>query len=162
MKKRLWKLTDGANDRFYLMNSAATIKDGLAEQIEYFVIAHPDLKLVFVDTFQKVRSPTGDSIYAADYSGFSALKTVADKRGLAMMVVHHTREMADEDIMNTVSGSSGITGSADSIWGSEASVAWRWGRDAHGHWSRCGVPRAEAGAQGLPMEPHREHKRERA
>ena len=116
VKKRLWKLTDEANDRFYLANSAATIKDGLAEQIDYFVITHPDLKLVFIDTFQKVRSPTGDSIYAADYGDFSALKAMADKYSLAMMVVHHTRKMADEDIMNTVSGSSGITGSADSIW----------------------------------------------
>lgn len=116
VKKRLWKLTDEANDRFYLANSAATIKDGLAEQIDYFVITHPDLKLVFIDTFQKVRSPTCDSIYAADYGDFSALKAVADKHSLAMMVVHHTRKMADEDIMNTVSGSSGITGSADSIW----------------------------------------------
>lgn len=116
VKKRLWKLTDEANDRFYLANSAATIKDGLAEQIDYFVITHPDLKLVFIDTFQKVRSPTGDSIYAADYGDFSALKAMADKHSLAMMVVHHTRKMADEDIMNTVSGSSGITGSADSIW----------------------------------------------
>lgn len=116
VKKRLWKLTNEANDSFYLANSAATIKDGLAEQIEYFVITHPDLKLVFIDTFQKVRSPTCDSIYAADYCDFSALKSVADKHSLAMMVVHHTRKMADEDIMNTVSGSSGITGSADSIW----------------------------------------------
>lgn len=116
VKKRLWKLTDEANDRFYLANSAATIKDSLVEQIDYFVITHPDLKLVFIDTFQKVRSPTCDSIYAADYGDFSALKAVADKHSLAMMVVHHTRKMADEDIMNTLSGSSGITGSADSIW----------------------------------------------
>lgn len=116
VKKRLWKLTDEANDRFYLANSAATIKDGLAAQIDYFVITHPDLKLVFIDTFQKVRSPTCDSIYAADYGDFSALKAVADKHSLAMMLVHHTHKMADEDIMNTVSGSSGITGSADSIW----------------------------------------------
>lgn len=116
VKKRLWKLTDEANNSFYLANSAATIRDGLVEQIEYFVITHPDLKLVFIDTFQKVRNPTGDSIYAADYGDFSALKAVADKHNLAMMVVHHTRKMADEDIMNTVSGSSGITGSADSIW----------------------------------------------
>lgn len=115
-EKRLWKLTDEANDSFYLANSAATIKDGLAEQIEYFVITHPDLKLIFLDTFQKVRSLAGDSIYAADYNDFSALKSVADKHSLAMMVVRHTRKMADEDIMDTVSGSSGITGSADSIW----------------------------------------------
>ncbi len=116
VKKRLWKLTDEANDSSYLANSAATIKDGLAAQIEYFVITHPGLKLIFIDTFQKTRSPTGDSIYAADYGDFSALKAVADKHNLAMMVVHHTRKMADEDIINTVSGSSGITGSADSIW----------------------------------------------
>lgn len=116
VKKRLWKLTDEANGRFYLSNSAATIKDSLAEQIEYFVITHPDLKLVFFDTFQKVRSPTGDSIYAADRGDFSAFKAVADKHSLAMMVVHRTRKMADEGTMNTVSGSSGITGSADSIW----------------------------------------------
>lgn len=116
VKKRLWKFTDETSDGFYLANSAATIKDGLATQIENFVITHPDLKLVFIDTFQKVRSPTGDSIYAADYGDFSALKAIADKHGLAMMVVHHTRKMADEDIMNTVSASSEITGSADSIW----------------------------------------------
>ena len=97
VKKRLWKLTDEANDSFYLANSAATIREGLAEQIEYFVITHPDLKLVFVDTFQKVRSPSGDSIYAADYGDFSALKAVADKHSLAMVVVHHTRKMADEE-----------------------------------------------------------------
>ena len=116
VKKRLWKLADEANDSFYLANSTAIIKDGLAAQIEYFAITHPGLKLVFIDTFQKVRSPTGDSIYAADYSDFSALKAIADRHGPAMMVVHHTREMADEDVMNSVSGSSGITGSADSIW----------------------------------------------
>lgn len=116
VKKKLWKFTDETSDRFYFANSAATIKDGLAAQIENFVITHPDLKLVFIDTFQKVRSPTGDSIYAADYGDFSALKAIADKHGLAMMVVHHTRKMADEDIMNTVSASSEITGSADSIW----------------------------------------------
>lgn len=116
VKKRLRELTDKANDSFYLANSAATIKDGLAAQIEYFVIAYPNLKLVFIETFQKVRSPTGDSIYAADYGDFSALKAVSDKHGLAMLAVRHTRKMADEDIMNTASGSSGITGSADSIW----------------------------------------------
>jgi hypothetical protein len=91
-------------------------KSWMVLAIEYFVITHPDLKLIFLDTFQKVRSLAGDSIYAADYNDFSALKSVADKHSLAMMVVRHTRKMADEDIMDTVSGSSGITGSADSIW----------------------------------------------
>lgn len=33
-----------------------------------------------------------------------------------MIVVHHARKMTDTDIMNMVSGSSGITGGADGIW----------------------------------------------
>lgn len=33
-----------------------------------------------------------------------------------MLVVHHTLKMTDDGINDTVSGSSGITESADSIW----------------------------------------------
>lgn len=33
--------------------------------------------------------------------------------------------------------------------GAEASVAWRRGRDTHGHRSQRGIPGAETGAQGL-------------
>lgn len=99
-----------------LVNSVSTIKDGLTERIEDFVITHPDLKLVFIDAFQQVRRLTGDSVYAANYGDFSVLKFVADKYGLVMLVVHHTLKMTDDGIMDTVSGSSGITESADSIW----------------------------------------------
>ena len=43
-----------------------------------------------------------------------ALKGYADSHGLAVLAVHHTRKMGDADVFNTVSGTTGITGCADS------------------------------------------------
>ena len=70
--------------------------------------------LVIIDTFQMVREPSRDSAYAADYADLSPLKRLADDSGIAVVVVHHTRKMGDADVFNTVSGTTGITGCADS------------------------------------------------
>ncbi len=40
---------------------------------------------------------------------------MANELGLAVVVVHHTRKMASDDLMETVSGSFGISGAADTI-----------------------------------------------
>ena len=52
------------------------IGGGLEEQIESFKIEHCDLKIVFIDTLQMVRSDT-DSSYGSDYKELSVLKTLA-------------------------------------------------------------------------------------
>ena len=72
------------------------------------------MKLVIVDTFQMVRKPSRDSAYAADYADLTPLKRLADANGIAVVVVHHARKMGDADVFNTVSGTTGITGCADS------------------------------------------------
>ena len=53
-------------------------------------------------------------MYADDYDDVSALKNISDKYGIAVMVVHHVRKLKDiSDPFNEVSGSTGITGAAD-------------------------------------------------
>ena len=53
-------------------------------------------------------------MYAGDYDDVSALKNISDKYGIAVMVVHHVRKLKDiSDPFNEVSGSTGITGAAD-------------------------------------------------
>ena len=116
VKKRLWALSDVASERFFLSNAAPCLGEGLAEQIGGFLDENPDVRLVIVDTFQKVRRPSSDSLYAADYRDFGALKKLADEHAACLVAVHHTRKQADSDVMNTVSGTNGITGSADSTW----------------------------------------------
>lgn len=116
VKKRLWALSDVASERFFLSNAAPCLGEGLVEQVGGFLDENPDVRLVIVDTFQKVRRPSSDSLYAADYRDFGALKKLADDHAACLIAVHHTRKQADSDVMNTVSGTNGITGSADSTW----------------------------------------------
>jgi len=77
--------------------------------------AHPDARLVIIDVLRKITPRTdGRNAYEADYDSIGALKQLADRHGIAILVVHHTRKMADDsDVFNEVSGSTGLTGAAD-------------------------------------------------
>ena len=54
-------------------------------------------------------------LYEADYAALADLNKLANELGLAIVVVHHTRKMAADDLMETVSGSYGVSGAVDTI-----------------------------------------------
>lgn len=113
---RIWQLSDTASECLYLALNAHDIADGFTNQLSGFVESHDDTGLVIIDTLQKVRTPSRDNAYAADYNDVSVLTAFADAHDLAVLVVHHTSKMGDADVFNTVSGTTGITGSADSTF----------------------------------------------
>ena len=72
--------------------------------------------LVVIDVLAKVRKPVGNrQLYEADYAALADLTKLANELGLAIVVVHHTRKMAADDLMETVSGSYGVSGAVDTI-----------------------------------------------
>ena len=73
--------------------------------------------LIIVDTFAKVR-PTkkrDETQYDADYGAAGMLKRLADEIGVGVIMVHHTRKLGADDPFDTVSGTNGLTGAADTI-----------------------------------------------
>ena len=52
--------------------------------------------------------------YANDYRDISVLKALADKHHIAILLIHHLRKMNDDDPMNMISGTTGISGATDS------------------------------------------------
>lgn len=75
--------------------------------------------LIIVDTLQKVR-PAGDSTYGTDYQFSASFKKLIDPiPGGGLWAVHHTRQrtlgVPTGDFLESVSGTSGITGAADTI-----------------------------------------------
>ncbi len=56
LQNRLYELTNEPTDSLYFSLLADTIGDGLEQQIEQFYLAHRDLKIVVIDTLQKIRS----------------------------------------------------------------------------------------------------------
>lgn len=116
LQTRLFKLTNEASERLHITNRSKKITDGLIEQLEDFVKTYPDTKLIVIDTLKKVRESGKESGYDKDYDDISALKEFADNRKLAVLVVHHTRKQTDPDVFNKVSGTTGLTGSADTTF----------------------------------------------
>ncbi|CAN5121059.1 hypothetical protein BH11ACT1_BH11ACT1_19310 [soil metagenome] len=86
------------------------------ELISEWLDEHPDARLVVVDVLAKVRpqGAPGADRYEADYRVMSELKRLADHHGVAVVVVTHTRKLGADDVFDTVSGSVGLTGAADS------------------------------------------------
>jgi hypothetical protein len=70
-----------------------------------------------VDVFAKVRGiPSGNvNRYDADYAAMASLKAIADKHGVAILVVHHTRKASADDYVDSVSGTHGLAGAADAV-----------------------------------------------
>jgi hypothetical protein len=116
IQQRLFALVDQASSQLHLAISSCKLDAGLIPQLEAFLQEYPQTKLVILDTLQTVRSMSRESAYAADYNDLSKLKKFADANGLAVLAIHHTRKAPDDDDFNTVSGTTGITGCADSTF----------------------------------------------
>ena len=115
IQSRLFDLTDDAPQTLHFAILADTLKHGLEQQIEQFLAEHPTTKLVVIDTLQRVRGTGSDSnLYANDYQDIGLLKKLADKRHIAILLIHHLRKLHDDDPMNMISGSTGLSGAADS------------------------------------------------
>ena len=117
IQSRLFDLTEDAPPTLHFAILADTLKHGLEQQIEQFLTEHPATKLVVIDTLQRVRSAGSDSnLYANDYRDIGLLKRLADRRHIAILLIHHLRKLHDDDPMNMISGSTGLSGAADSTF----------------------------------------------
>lgn len=117
IQNRLFDITDCAPDNLFFSIMSEKLRDGLEEQIEGFLSSHPETVLVVIDTLQRVRKIANDvSPYASDYRDLGVLKALADKHHIAIVLIHHLRKMNDDDPMNMISGTTGISGAADSSY----------------------------------------------
>ena len=116
IQDRLFRLTDEASGRLHFAVASDKLSDGLIVQLEDYLKEFPDSRLIVIDTLQKIRTASKDNAYASDYGDISLIKDFADRHSLAVIVVHHIRKQNDSDVFNKVSGTTGLTGSADATF----------------------------------------------
>ena len=115
IQSRLFDLTEDAPPTLYFAVMAEQLHSGLVEQIEQFLKEHPATGLVVIDTLQRIRTVSNDvSPYANDYRDIGVLKGLADRHRIAVLLVHHLRKLGDDDPMNMISGTTGLSGATDS------------------------------------------------
>ena len=137
LQSRMYELTDEPSENLIFALIANSIGNGLEEDLHECKKQFPNLKMIVIDTLQKIRN-TVDSKYSSDYKELSVLKNIADSLGIAIVLVHHNRKAHDSNPNNLISGTNGIAGCADGLL-----VFTRSGDNAKLHISGRGAPSLE-------------------
>ncbi len=113
-------------DRLHIAFSGdwPTRDDGGLEAVDTWLGAHPQARLVIIDTLQRFRGGNageGDkNAYAADYGVSAELQELAMKHEVVIVAIHHYRKsLSETDWVDQISGTNGIAGAADVILGFE-------------------------------------------
>jgi len=118
LQKRLGIVLNGrpVPDRLTIATDWQRAPQGLLPIIQWCqTVERP--RLIIVDTLAKFRPVTkGDTaIYQQDYASLTGLKKIADHFSLCAKVVHHQRKLGADDPLDTLSGTTGLSGAADTI-----------------------------------------------
>jgi DNA-binding transcriptional ArsR family regulator len=103
--------------RLTLMTKWPDLDGGCIREIEKWAASVLSARMVIIDVFAKVRGVTGgkENQYESDYRFAAMLQELATRLNLAIVIIHHTRKMDAEDPFDSVSGTRGLTGAADSV-----------------------------------------------
>ena len=115
LQKRLYQMFGGAPTKdFVLTTSAGRLGDSFDEQLINFLEENPDTGLVIIDTLIMIRDTDGDNYsYSEDYDFIMKLKQFALRRGICIVLVHHTRKEGSSDPFDMISGTKGLYAAAD-------------------------------------------------
>ena len=114
LQSRLRKLNMPVPDNIHFTLTASDLDSGLLDQLENFMQEHPDTSLIVIDTFQKIRGSLKESsLYANDCKEMGLIKAFADKHNIAIILVHHAKKGFEMDPQDSISGTNGIAGTAD-------------------------------------------------
>jgi hypothetical protein len=117
---RLKRMLDGAEPpaSAHFFNSWRRVEDHGLTALRRWLDAHPDTRLIVIDTLAKMRPAMSakDHLYRVDYDAIDQLKRIADEYSAGVVIVHHERKATADDHIDRVSGSTGLTGAADTIF----------------------------------------------
>jgi AAA domain len=105
------------SERLALYTEWRRVDHGGLMDVEEWCSSVPAPTLIVVDTLEKIRPLTNSKgqAYSADYQAIEGLQKVAGSRGISIAVCHHVRKMDADDPFDTVSGTLGLTGAADTL-----------------------------------------------
>lgn len=124
MKDRMVRLspefaTSPAPSRLFYETAAKRIGEGLIEELDMWLSAHVDAKMIILDTWVHVKPIKGTraNAYDDDALGLKPLHELATRHlGVTIVVIHHTRKAEAENPFDMISGTNGLAGIADTLW----------------------------------------------
>ena len=108
---------ESALEEMYFSTTWPRMDEGGIDEITDWIAEHRNCRLVVIDTLAKFRPPKQRNVdtYEQDYQVLSALSTFAHQHNLCVLVITHTRKASADDFIDEISGTTGLTGGADTI-----------------------------------------------
>lgn len=94
------------------------LDEGGLAQLETYLQTHRQTRLVIIDTWTKVAPGTAARArtqYEGDYAALAPLKQIADRAHICILVIHHLRKAPGQDVLDEITGSTGLTGAVDGL-----------------------------------------------
>jgi hypothetical protein len=100
---------------FTLVHSWRRLDKGGVDDIREWIENAENPRLIVLDTLAGVKPIRTQQGYTEDYESLAALHRLANEKGVSIIVLHHTRKMEADDALDTVSGTLGLAGCADTV-----------------------------------------------
>ena len=125
IKERLEQANLGFPDYLQICHDTPKLDAGFMDFLEYWWSRVPLARLIIIDTIVKIRGEgkkSSKNAYEADSEMFSPLQRFALEKGISIVCVTHLRKTnhysgATEDWIERITGSMGLTGVSDNVWG---------------------------------------------
>jgi RecA-family ATPase len=130
-KKLLWPHRPNWPERLCAATQWKRLDEGGVEDIDDWAQSVDAPKLVILDTLAHFRPKRDkmDTTYDGDYKALAQLQKLANERHFACIVLHHTRKMEADDPLDSISGTLGIVGCADTVLVLQPATLYVRGRD---------------------------------
>ena len=120
LQDRMFLLKKEPAQGLYFVTRCRGLNEGLLKDFDEILETDHDVRLIIIDTLQRIRgidaAPANASQYSKDDDVLSKLKAYADDHNIAILVVHHNRKLKDkENPLNEVLGSTAMSGVPDMI-----------------------------------------------
>jgi AAA domain len=131
IKKLLWPARPSWPDRLMLATQWRRLDEGGVEDLADWASTVSAPKLAILDTLAGIRPKRDpkDTTYDGDYRALVELQKLANEMHFAAVVLHHTRKAEFEDPLDSVSGTLGLVGCADTVLVLQPSTLYLRGRD---------------------------------
>jgi hypothetical protein len=118
LQKRIAALREcgGWPDNLYFCTDWPRLDKGGDSRLKKFLEDNPEVKLLIIDTFAKIKpiKGSGKAQYDQDYRAADAIKSLAHKMDISLIAIHHARKMpSEDDPFDAISGTTGLTGVFD-------------------------------------------------
>jgi hypothetical protein len=120
LQGRQEKLLGGvlAPERITFMTEWRRANEGGLDDIREWCASVSDPTLIVIDVLANIRAAASSKVqqYEADYAAIKGLRDISNAfSGLSIIVIHHTRKADADEAGDTVSGTLGLNGAADTI-----------------------------------------------